>query len=188
MNAADEHGYTPLHCAVSGYAHTPSDATWWNASSDGSDITATRALLKHGADPNRAGIDTITPLLLAVRSTYEAVPCIRALIGGGADPNLATGAGTTPLMHAAGRGRLENVRTLLELGADPHRTDRYRQNALHYARRYLDQCREEAGLEASPDAAYAPDDQFEALQSQAIREQQVSAESCVALLKEILGG
>lgn len=137
VNATDDYGYTALHCAVLGYAHTPSDERWWNASSDGSDVTATRALLKHGADPNAAGHNGMTPLLLAVQSNYESTPCVEALLAGGAAMEKAGNGGITPLMRAAWCGEAENVRLLLAHGADGQRRDRFGHDALYYAQQYL---------------------------------------------------
>jgi ankyrin repeat protein len=153
VHAADDHGYTALHCAVLDYAHTPSDEHWWNASSDGSDETATRALLKHGADPNAAGRNGMTPLLLAVQSSYGAKACVEALLAAGADLEKADPGGITPLMRAAYRGRSEHVSLLLEHGADAARTDRYGHGALYYAQRYLDHLRSEAKEQQATEAA-----------------------------------
>ena len=133
VNATDRHGYTPLHCAALGYAHTPSDEDWWNASSDGSDMTATRALLKHGADPNWAGCNGMTPLILATRSSYGGWACVVALLEGGADPNLSDKAGITPLMWAADSSSADAVRTLLAHGADSDRSDNFGHSARFYA-------------------------------------------------------
>ena len=175
VHAADDHGYTALHCAVLGYAHTPSDEHWWNASSDGSDETATRALLKHGANPNAAGSNGMTPLLLVVQSRHDAKPCIEALLAAGADPDKAGPGGITPLMRAAYRGRLENLRLLLAHGADAGCVDRYGHDARYYAEQYLARLRSEAEEEGSTAEANE--------KRQAWRhEQEQNARLCLALL------
>ncbi len=177
VNAADDHGYTALHCAVSGDAHTPSDETWWNASSDGSDQTAARTLLRHGADPNRAGEDGFTPLLLAASSGLWADACIEALLAGGAEPNQPNLAGTTPLMLAAGRARAANLAILLAKGADPRRCDHYGQDALVYARRYLDDL-----LKEIDEVRSAPDEE-QSLILGYLQPREAEARTCIATLE-----
>ncbi|MCB0120993.1 MAG: ankyrin repeat domain-containing protein, partial [Caldilineaceae bacterium] len=190
VNATDGHGYGPLHCAVHGYNHTPDEATWWNASSDGSDVSATRALLAHGADPNLAGANGMTPLLLAVESSYESTPCVAALLEQGADPALAGHGGITPLMRAVNAGEAENVRLLLAQGVDVQQRDRYGHDALHYATERLQQLmtpeqadedeNEEAGKELLEPELRA---WMAELNQRAIDK----AALCVALLKTALG-
>ena len=176
VNATDHHGYTALHCAVHGYAHTPSDEHWWNASSDGSDETATRALLKHGADPNAAGSNSMTPLLLVVRSSFGAEPCIAALLDAGADVEKAAHGGITPTMWAAAYGQVENLRLLLAHGADAGRVDRFGHDARYYARQYLASLRAEAEEERSADEENAQAQEWR-------QEREQSARSCIALLE-----
>lgn len=175
VHATDDHGYTALHCAVLDYAHTPSDEHWWNASSDGSDETATRALLKHGADPNAAGRNGMTPLLLVVQSSNGAGPCITALLAAGADLEKADPGGITPLMRAAYRGRAENVRLLLDHGADASRIDRFGHDARYYAEQYLAHLRSKAGEEGAAEEA---DEETQAWQ----QKQEQRAQLCIALL------
>jgi len=182
VNAADDHGYTALHCAVSGDAHTPSDETWWNASSDGSDQTAARTLLRHGADPNRAGDDGFTPLLLAAASGLWADACIEALLAGRADPNKPNLAGTTPLMLAAGRARAANLVILLANGADSQQRDHYGQDALAYARRYLD------GLLKEIDEVRAAPDEEQSLILEYLQPREAEARTCIASLEAHLQG
>ncbi len=179
VNAPDMHGYTALHCAVSGDAHTPDEETWWNASSDGSDLTATRTLLKHGADPDRAGEDGFTPLLLAAGSGLWADACVEALLAGGADPNKPNRAGTTPLLLAAGRARSANLDILLAHGADPRQRDHYGQDALVYVRRYLASL-----LEEIDDLQQEPDDD-RALLLDYLRPREAEARKCIVALSAI---
>lgn len=176
VNATDHHGYTALHCAVHGYAHTPSDEEWWNASSDGSDETATRALLKHGADPNAAGTNGITPLLLAVQSSAGAEPCIAALLAAGADVDKEGHLGITPLMAAAAYGMAENLRLLLAHGADAKRVDHFGHDAGYYARQYLAQLRAETEGDSSEGEV---DEQSQVWR----REREQNAQKCIALLE-----
>jgi ankyrin repeat protein len=152
VHATDHYGYTPLHCAVLGFAVTPSDELWWNASSDGSDVTATRALLKHSADPNAAGSNGRTPLLLAVESGYESTPCVKALLAAGADIEKAGRGGITPLMRAAYCGQAEDVRLLLAAGADLRRVDHFGHDAAYYAEQRLANLNEEAEAEVAETA------------------------------------
>jgi ankyrin repeat protein len=175
VNAADAHGYTALHCAVHGYAHTPSDEEWWNASSDGADETATRVLLRHGADPNAAGTNGMTPLLLAVQSSYGAEPCLEALVAAGAEVDKPGHLGITPLMAAAAYGMAENLRLLLAHGADATRADHFGHDAGYYARQYLAHLRAEAEEEGSTGAA---DEESHAWR----RKREENAQRCLALL------
>lgn len=177
VHTTDDHGYTALHCAVLGYAHTPSDEHWWNASSDGSDETATRTLLKHGADPNAAGDNGMTPLLLAVQSDYGAGPCIEALLAAGAELEKAGPAGITPLMRAAYRGRAEIVRLLLTHGANRSRLDRFGHDARYYAEQTLASLQTDAEEENSAEEA---DETAQAWR----QEQEANAQLCIALLTE----
>lgn len=151
VHAADLYGYTALHCAVHPYAHTPSEAEWWNASSDGSDPNATRVLLRHGADPNVTGQNGMTPLLLAARGSYGAYACIETLLEAGAEIERSLFGNITPLMCAARAGELPNVRVLLEHGADASRQDRWGHDAAYYAREY------QAAITAPPDASELPE-------------------------------
>lgn len=176
VHATDDHGYTALHCAVLGYAHTPSDEHWWNASSDGADETATRTLLNHGADPDAAGSNGMTPLSLAVQSDYGAEPCIAALLAAGADLEKAGPVGITPLMRAAYRGRVETLRLLLAHGADAGRVDRYGHDALYYAEEYRARLRSEAEENSAEEA----DEETHAW----YQEQEERARLCLALLGE----
>lgn len=177
VHATDDHGYTALHCAVLDDAHTPSDEHWWNASSDGSDETATRALLKQGADPNAAGHNGMTPLLLSVQSSYGAEPCVASLLAAGADLEKSGTGGITPLMRAAYRGRAEIVRLLLTHGANPSRVDHFGHDALYYAEQSL------ASLQ-SDDEEEGEDEEANETTQVWRQEQEANARHCVALLRE----
>lgn len=177
VNATDLHGYSALHCAVHDYAHTPSDEEWWNASSDGSDVSATRALLKHGADPNATGNNGRTPLLLAASSNFGGTACLEALLAAGADPEKPGNGGITPLMLAAYHRQVESVRILLTHGVDAHRTDIHSHDAFFYAQQGL------ARLAAEDNEN---DAETKAAVQEWIQEQQVNSEKCIALLEAAL--
>lgn len=191
VNATDLHGYTALHCAVHGYAHTPSEEEWWNASSDGSDLSASRALLKHGADPNAAGTNGMTPLMLAARSSYCGDHCVAELLASGADAEKATSTGLTPLMIAANYRQTESVRILLAHGVDARRVDTFKHDALFYARQRLTHLQTESDeeeAEAQGEAETEEDAEFRARQQAYMQEVLAQATECVALLEAALQG
>ena len=77
-----------------------------------------RALLRAGADPNRADPDGSTPLYRA--SVQDEVDNVRVLLAAGADPNRESGTGDEglPLCAAACWGHTAVVRELLAAGAE----------------------------------------------------------------------
>jgi ankyrin repeat protein len=86
----------------------------------GAHLEIAEVLLKHGADPNQADPYGITPLLGAASTGGEEA--LRFLVKSGAKVNLITQleyGGQTALTTAARVGNVDNVRTLLDLGADP---------------------------------------------------------------------
>ena len=138
----DQYGMTPLHFAVE--MRKPA---------------LLRALLAHGADPNRqltgglpfrrgdyvgrGAYNQATPFWLAAR--VGDVATMRTLLEAGADPHLPAARGVTPLLVASGLTQsdsrmvpesqlLEAVRMLvLELGGDVAETDAGGQTAVHGA-------------------------------------------------------
>ncbi|MFJ9411620.1 ankyrin repeat domain-containing protein [Streptomyces sp. NPDC101393] len=86
-----------------------------------SDVTRVKALLRAGADAERADRDGITPLYLA--SVNGQAELVRLLLAAGASPDTesnAPGLAGTPLCAAACWGSTETVRELLAHGADPN--------------------------------------------------------------------
>jgi ankyrin repeat protein/cell wall assembly regulator SMI1 len=99
-------GFTPLASAVCG--------------ATGGRLECVRLLLAAGADPNSLNNrKSATPLTFAAGNGNPAM--IRALVAAGADVNVVTPLEGTSLFAAISEGRIGNVRTLLELGADPLR-------------------------------------------------------------------
>ena len=98
LNAVDVKGESPLRAAT---LHPE----------------ALMMLLDHGADPNCIISNGSTALLVV--ASFQRSQSLTVLLEHGADPNLAHAAtGETPLMRAALKLRLDNVRLLLERGAD----------------------------------------------------------------------
>ena len=79
-------------------------------------VQVARALLRHGADVNAAGVGGDTPLFRAVRNGHTAFA--EALIAKGANVNHVSYRGGTPLHRAVSEGRRDSVMFLLKNGAD----------------------------------------------------------------------
>ena len=85
------------------------------------DSARARALLRAGADPERADGEGTTPIYLASVNGEAAI--VDLLLTSGAAPDTesrGTGAEGTPLCAAACWGHTEAVRALLAHGADPN--------------------------------------------------------------------
>ncbi|MFF4821643.1 ankyrin repeat domain-containing protein [Streptomyces sp. NPDC001312] len=84
------------------------------------DTARAEALLRAGADPERADREGTTPLYVA--SVQGQVEMVRLLLAAGACPDAESGHGSegTPLCAAACWGHTETVRELLAHGADPN--------------------------------------------------------------------
>ncbi|HEX9164236.1 MAG TPA: ankyrin repeat domain-containing protein, partial [Thermoanaerobaculia bacterium] len=96
------------------------------------DVVHVRAVLAHGADPNRpTGVNSWTPLIHAVHKNELGTAA--ALIDGGADVNRGAPDGMTPLMMAAAYGNDEMVNLLLRYQADPHVKAKDGSTALDFA-------------------------------------------------------
>jgi uncharacterized protein len=95
----------------------------------GGDVEVMKLLLAHGADPSIATKDHTTPLMAFTgvgftlgidhhRSHAEDMQALDLLLALGADVNAANDQGMTPLMGAAQRGANDEIRALVEHGAN----------------------------------------------------------------------
>ncbi len=90
-----------------------------------------RFLTQHGANPNIADKNGITPLVLAANLGF--IDGVEALIKAGARVDVANNAGETPLISAVHRKDTALVRLLLSNGASPDRNDNSGRSARDYA-------------------------------------------------------
>jgi ankyrin repeat protein len=80
-----------------------------------------KALLKSGADSNRASKNGSCPMVLAARSNDSVY--LKIFLEGGGDPNLWDGSHSTLLQVAALNQRWDNLQVLLDHGADINKPD-----------------------------------------------------------------
>jgi ankyrin repeat protein len=104
INARDERGETALIAAIA-----KRDGDW------------TGFLLAKGADPNLPARNGDTPLITAARVGFD--DAARELLGRNAKVDAANRMGETALIVAVQTRDTALVKLLLELGADPNRTD-----------------------------------------------------------------
>ncbi|MEW5922699.1 MAG: ankyrin repeat domain-containing protein [Candidatus Zixiibacteriota bacterium] len=101
LNARDETGMTPLHCAA------------YN-----NHLELAAYLISKGADVNAAKDNNSRPLHGA--AFYNCPQIVKLLLEHGADIEAANTSGYTPLLSAAAAGRVEPARILVEHGANIH--------------------------------------------------------------------
>ena len=97
-----------------------------------------QVLLDHGADPNFAGPNGITPLLAAARHSYAGsdLGFAELLLARGADPNVGGKDGTTPLLETVKHTDNYHVvlfSMLLQKGANPNARTRSGETPLSVA-------------------------------------------------------
>lgn len=120
-NARDFYDLSPLLCAVSRH-----------------DLEMTRLLLDHGADPNQAKKDGVTPIFLATvfpDPDANDLSLASLLVEKGADVSRPTKYGQTPLQWVAFHGYLPIAEFLVNHGANVNAVDRYGQSPLRMAKR-----------------------------------------------------
>jgi ankyrin repeat protein len=100
------------------------------------DSRAVQKLLAQGADVNAQDENTITVLMYATDCGNKSPELFHLLLDNGADPNMRAPRyrGTTPLIAAAMEGFPDQVKALLEKGADPRQVDDAGKTALMYAK------------------------------------------------------
>jgi len=94
-----------------------------------------RALLTHGADPNRVSGGADEGLPLCVAAAGDRVEVMEALLAAGAEVSGQEAGGWTALLWAAANGRADAVRTLLAAGASPEEANESGETALTLAAR-----------------------------------------------------
>jgi ankyrin repeat protein len=77
-------------------------------------------LIQEGADVNRRGKGTRTPLIWA-SMRFGSAELIQQLIEAGADPDRTDGAGQTPLLYSVLYGSPAQTKALTDGGADPNK-------------------------------------------------------------------
>ena len=143
LNAIDDRGRTAADCAAeagyldraklllaSGAKITDRRAflkraqnyALWRAIAYG-EVSAAKALLEQGTDPNFRDNQGETLLTIAAHEEYSAEKAI-LLLDNGAFANLANSSGDTPLMIAADRYQPAIVKALLDHGAEANAVDR----------------------------------------------------------------
>ena len=98
VNAANPAGHTPLMRAIP-------------------DLMKIKLLVEHGAKINVVTADGSTPLMIAA-NVRSAAPLVRYLVASGADLNATNKRGLGAVMLAAEQGAFENLKILLDAGAD----------------------------------------------------------------------
>ncbi|KAI3926256.1 hypothetical protein MKW98_028392 [Papaver atlanticum] len=91
---------------------------------------AVDVLLDHGADPNIVFHGMVTPLMSTI--LVKSWECMELLLQACADPD-GVFCGSTPLILAVSNGHVEDIKRLLEAGADPNVTNSAGLTALEVA-------------------------------------------------------
>lgn len=86
-------------------------------------------LLQHNADPNT----TLNSTSLTTALKNNRFDIAKMLLKYGADPNLKDPLGMTPLIHESKRGKIENVRFLLQYPVDVNISNNWNETALYWA-------------------------------------------------------
>jgi ankyrin repeat protein len=113
--------------AVSQFGSTLLSLVTYVGSSDG-----VRLLLESGANHSAISVAKEVPLFTAARHP-NGQRCIELLVSHGADVNWTTDIGSTALIEATSKRLNENVRVLLDCGADASRETANGETALSYA-------------------------------------------------------
>eukprot|EP01125_Pyxidicula_operculata_P012625 TRINITY_DN4150_c1_g1_i1.p1 TRINITY_DN4150_c1_g1~~TRINITY_DN4150_c1_g1_i1.p1 ORF type:complete len:2406 (+),score=580.76 TRINITY_DN4150_c1_g1_i1:18-7235(+) len=120
LNAKDQFGWTPLHCAAKSFA-----------------FSAVEILVNYGCNVNALTSTDVTPL--AYISTYsgsdwnQLKKAVETLVDNGADINCCNNFLETPLHLASFKGNVNLIEYLLDNGANVHLTNSSGETALHYA-------------------------------------------------------
>lgn len=118
VDATDNYGHTPLHCATSGINYSPE---------------IVRMLLGAGANVRAASHNGYTALYGAARAVEEPTEVVEILLNAGANVRAAVDDGTTPLHQAMFSDNPDVVKVLLTAGPDLEAVDENGETALAYA-------------------------------------------------------
>ncbi len=113
------------------------------------DTTWIRFLAKHGANPNIADKDGVTPLMISARLGH--IEGVTALLEAGARVDPVSSTGETPLIFAVHKRDVPLVRILLANGANPDWTDNSGRSARDYVA-LIDERRLSEEFDAADDA------------------------------------
>ena len=113
------------------------------------DTTWIRFLAKHGANPNIADKDGVTPLMISTRLGH--IEGVTALLEAGARVDPVSNTGETPLIFAVHKRDVPLVRILLANGANPDWTDNSGRSARDYVA-LIDERRLSEEFDAADDA------------------------------------